>query len=230
MASSLVQYHDTTFTPLGLWQLNGDLTDASGNGNTLSVRAGNAHYGEISPGVRGFVSDGSSRIGLSSFVSSLAVTGDITLEMLLVVSPGAYASGNALISHDGVGEVLAGNYLYSIYYNNMQLEYFAELSSGTNIVYDLDELMPTTLCHFAMTRTSNVIQFYLNGRTLGAASSTLSTPAGGTSGLFSIGGDTNGPLPGPVVTMASVKVIGSALNATQVKSEYTRTLGGFYGL
>lgn len=229
MAASRIRYHDTTFSPVGLWQLNGDLTDSSGNGYDLTMASGNAHYGDIAPGVKGFLHDGASRIYRSSFTSALAIVGDMTAEMLIVYNGVPFPSNLVILSHDANGESSDTNYLYQIAFtdNPIVLRYFAEFSTGTNVLYTINEVIPQTICHLAMTRASNVIQFYLNGNALGAASTTLTAPSDGSNGRFSIGGD-SGSL-APVMSVASVKLIASALTASQVKAEYTRTLGGYFG-
>jgi len=227
---ALVNYHDTTFSPAGLWNFNNDLTDSSGNGFTLTVGSGVERYADISPGVRGLVIDGATYVSKSSFTSTLGITGDMTIEMLLVI--GVIPTGSVYVTHVGStsGESSADNYLYQFTLltgSSPRQQMFWETGAGTNITYQINDTVPFSgLCHWAVTRTSGVVQFYVNGRASGAASTSLTSPTDGTGGTFKIGSDATSPA--TACTLASVKVVASALSATNIKSEYLKTLGGLY--
>ena len=224
----LVNYHDTTFSPAGLWNLNNDLTDASGNGFTLTIGAGTERYADISPGVRGLVLDGSTYAKLTSFNSTLGITGDLTIELLL--NPGINTQPSVMVAHVGAtsGGTSADNYLYQLQVSSFPLQKFSwENGTRSSQAYNIFDLPPQSgLFHWAVTRASNVVQFYLNGRAIGAASSALGAPAGGGTGTFKLGGDST--TEGAPSILASVKVIASALSAANVKAEYIKTLGGLY--
>lgn len=229
--AGVVNYHGLEHNPVGLWQLNGSLADTSGNGFTLTVESGTVFYGYVQPGLRGALLNSTVLI-YNTFTSTLAITGDLTIEALVYL-PAYTVSQRYLVSHANAGETAVDNYLYGISLLNGsgKVDYFAESGVGVDIVYNPviadTNRPPLSPCHFAMTRSSQVVQFYLNGRTWGAASGTLGTPTGGGSGRFRIGG--TGSIGGPEGITASVKVIASALTAAQVAVEYNRTLGGFYG-
>lgn len=229
---ALVNYHDLTHNPVGLWQLNGSLADSSGNGFTLTVENGTIRYGYLASGVRGALLLTSNLI-YNSFTSTLAIAGNVTVEALIYLA--AYsASQKYLVTHANNGETSADNCLYGVdmLFTNGRIGYFAEAGTGTDITYvptiATTERPPLSPFHFAMTRISNVVQFYINGRPWGAASSTLTTPDGGGSGRFRIGGPGN--VGGPEGVTASVKLVASGLTAAQIAAEYNRTLGGFYGI
>jgi len=225
------KYHDTTYSPAGLWQLNNDLTDASGNGFTLTVDAGTVRYTDVYPGLRGIIFDGSTRLIYNAATATLQITGDVTLEMLFIpltrTITGKYLSCNA-----SGGSAGSDNYLYSVGFNTSvssgSWEWQSQHGTNTSDTYDIPN-NPTlnALNHVAVTRTSNVVQNYLNGVAWGAASSGLTTPTGGSISKFRIGGSSG--VNGPTCIIASVKVIASALTSAQVKSEYNNTLGNFYG-
>lgn len=218
--------HGLEFSPVGLWQFNGNMNDSSGNGFTLAVESGSIHYGQLLPGIRGALLV-SARLFYVTFTSTLAITGDMTVECLINL-PSYLISLRDLVSHENAGETSADNSLYGIdmVSGTGNVGFFSENNSGVDQYYALTERPPLNPFHFAATRISNVIQFYLNGKAWGAPSSTLTAPTGGSSGRFRVGLSASF---GPEGVIASLKVIASGLTPTQVASEYNRTLGGLYG-
>ncbi len=99
-------------------------------------------------------------------------------------------------------------------------------SSGAQIYQPTGVSMPIGLCHFAATRTSQVIQFYLNGQPFGDPSSALIAPNGGSTSVFRIGNHTGLTA---IAAIRSLKIVTSALSAAQIKNEYYLTLGNIYG-
>lgn len=232
-SSPKVRLHDTTHSPVGLWQLQGDLTDSSGNGYTLSVGAGTEQYVPISETVQGHLFNGSTYLRRATAEAALRLTGDMTIELLvmwLIDPPGVgvntSASGPALVSHGDNGETPATNNLYTLGPRpGGGLRWLSESGSGTNAIYDLTGSMPAhVLHHLAAVRDSNVVTFYWNGSPIGTSGS-LTAPTSGTDGRFCLGNIFNGGSEEPTCIMSSVKVIGSALTASQVQAEFERTLG-----
>lgn len=230
----LVQPHNTTHNPVGLWQFNGNLNDSSGNGFTLTVETGEISYAQILPGLVGVnlaPLASTTRLVHSTFQSALAITGDLTIECVLLLT--AYTTTlRWLVSHDNNSDAEADNTLYAVDLmselpNPGRLKFFTENGAGIDSSYEILDKPPLGPCHFAVTRASNVIQFYLNGRTLGAASSPLVTPTGGANGRFRVGGN---PMNSPPAIVSSLKICNTALSAAQIANEYNRTLGTFYGI
>jgi hypothetical protein len=231
---SSISLHDTTHDPLGLWQLNGDLTDSSGNGYTLTVGSGTEQYAPLSDTLSGAHLDGSTYLIHDVAVSALRLTGDMTIECLVkwLVDPPGYGVNNdttssALVAHGVGGETEATNTLYCFGARSSGggFTWVSESGGGTNAAYNLDVEVPTSVWHhMAAVRDSNVVSIYLDGALLGSSSS-LTTPTGGSSGRFVIGALASGSSENPTCVIASVKLIGSALTAAQVKAEYQRTLG-----
>jgi hypothetical protein len=223
--------HDLTHSPVGLWQFDGNLTDSSGNGNNLSAISGTPRYAELFPGLRGLSCDTVFRVGISSAPAVLRITGDVTLEMLIVPDKSTGIGCVAFVT--GNGETLATNTLWSLALLNTSnavngLRYAAESGAGVDAIYSINHgPLPGTLNHLAMARASDVITFYLNGKQLGASSGTLTTAAGGTSTGFFVGADAAGAN-AMRFSVSSLKVVSSALNAAQVLAEYNRTLGAFF--
>jgi hypothetical protein len=111
----MTYYHDTTHSPIALWQLNGSLADSSGNGHNLSVLAGTERYCELWPDLRGFHFDGVTRLGIGSFVSALGVTGALTLECILLMASRTLQTNARFFDHSAAGETSATNALYLFY-------------------------------------------------------------------------------------------------------------------
>jgi hypothetical protein len=228
-------YHDTTHSPIVLYQFDGDLTDASGNALTLTVSTGTECYTDLLPGLRGVNLDG---LRLThAFNAIYQITGDITIEFLghffgvpngepIVVFSGGTSDASSTL-----------NYLYEVSLStatNRQIFWFSEHGTGVNDAYGLTAQSmppPGRTFHFAATRTANVIQFYVDGKTHGPASSALTAPTDGSASIFWVGGiagtGTASVFSG--MAMASLKIIPSALTAAQVLAEYNRTLGPWLG-
>ena len=226
-----VRKHDTEHQPLGLWQFDhGDLTDSSGNGRTLTVDKGTSCWSQLYPGLDCLFFNGDTTSGVRLIYNvadtALRLTGDLTIEMLAHFR--TYSGTQTFISHGGSTEDEVQNILYSVAMTDtFQSRWLHEQGAGANEVYGVDyQPQDEQICHFAVTRSSNVIQFYLNGRALGAASSALNAATGGADGRLYIGGSATGSWAG---YLASVKLIGSALTAAEIRAEYNRTMGPAFG-
>lgn len=219
--------HTLAYDPVGLWQFNETLNDTSGNGFHLAVSTGQERYTEIYPGVRG-VALYSTRLIYNAFTATLGITGDITLEALMYLRTYPTSADASIATHINAGETSNDNVLYSLQLNATTgaLGWLSESGSGVDATYNINNAPGLGLSHVAATRTSNVIQFYLNGRAVGSASSALTTPTGGTSGRFSVGYSGQS---GPECVLASLKVCNIALSAAQIATEYNITLGPVFG-
>lgn len=218
-----VRYHDTTHSPVGLWNFNGNMNDSSGNSFTLTVSTGTERYSEVLPGLTGFYFDGSTTIFRNAAESTLQITGDYTIEMLLLVPP--TVQNAVFVSMGDSGATSTSNYLFEILTNNtFSLSNFSEsgTKSGSTFSRPLASITYNQPCHLAMTKTSNVIQFYLNGAVIGTSGAQTAT-SGGSLDKLRVGGDAAAP--SLVGCVASLKIVASALNATQIAAEYSRTIG-----
>jgi hypothetical protein len=226
--TAVVQRHGLHHSPVGLWQFDGDLNDSSGNGFHLTVESGAARYTNIFPGLRALLIVDPLKLIYNVAEPVLRITGNLTIEMLLQLSP-AYEAGKFLCSHTATGETSDTNALYQIDMvatTSENVGLFSESGAGVNASYSITLYPPLSLCHFAVTRVTNVVQFYLNGRTLGAASGTLTTPTDGTSGRFRVGSSTvAGTAPSGI--LSSLKVLNIGLTSGQILDEFNRTLGAY---
>lgn len=215
-------YLDTTHSPVGLWTFNEVLTDSSGNGLTLSVATGTEKYSPVLPGIMGFYLDGSTYLN-RAYAAALAITGDLTVEWV-----GRVEDGGRMVTHCGdiLSATEANNQLYGVWIGNNLLKMYSENGGGTSSDYQLTASGNTWPAHhFAVTRTSNVIQFYVDGYAFGAASGTLTTPTGGTSGNITVGAPNNIGVSPTTGCISSLKIIASALSASQVAAEAELALG-----
>jgi hypothetical protein len=229
--SQAVAVHDLTHSPVALWQLAGSLADTSGSAIGLTVNS-LTQYAELTPLIKGW--DGLGGNGFHSTVTSpaaLRITGDITIEAIVRQPDNLRGAGSArnIIAFDSNVAGSTGNCLYSIGITTGGFPTWTQQNGAkVTATYTLTtDIFPSGLFHLAVTRTSNVVQIYVNGAPLGAASGALTTPTDGTASNFQFGSQGGAPL---AVMLASLKVIASALTAAQVKAEYNRTLGPACGL
>lgn len=231
-----ISRHDTTSTPVALYQLDSSLTDSSGNGLTLTCAT--PLYSDVYAGVRGNFPNASTLAALHRADPSLIITGDITVACLVYANK-QVSSATAVVTQ--VGDSTDGsfsnawNYLFSLGMGIGSLNYIHEASGPSTRTYSVDFQVPVRqLFHYAFTRVSNVIQFYVNGRPAGAASSALTAPGGGSASEVCIGGRLNGDFSSIVSdslfsgVISSVKIIGSGLTAAQMKSLYNNSMGARY--
>lgn len=228
--SGKANYHDARFGPLALWQLNDVLTDSAGAGGTLSVETGTSTFCDVLPGLRGFFFDGSTQLFRNASQAALQITGDLTIE--LIATRALVETDKTIISHDGLTESSADNYLYDLYLDSTyQLQYFAEQGSGTNITFGSTgfTVQIGSVIHYGLVRLNSQVTFYVNGKQLGPSSTGLAAPTGGTSGKLRIGADSAVSPTRMTGAISSVKLLNKALTAAQVAEDYNVTLGGVYG-
>jgi len=212
-----IRKFDTTHSPVALYNFEGNLNDSSGNGLTLTT-GGTVVYRKIWPGLLAMVSGTPTRVANDAL---LTILGDVTVEAICAMSSTTLSV--ALVAMQGAGELEVNNSLYQLIISDQNtLQSFTEHGAGTDDVFNstgANQGLPQLNIpfHLAIVRASNVIRFYLNGELFGSASSTLTAPTGGSSANLRINA-TNVPL-------ASVKIIASALTATQIRAEYNRTMG-----
>lgn len=233
--------HDTSFSPVGLWQFNQSLSDSSGNAFTLSVDAGSATYGVMDQRLYG-IRLGSCRLK-RAYNALLHQVGNMTIGMFLMFEQ--QPTGEPIVTFTaGVDDTSSTyNYNYQIALSptgttsvitDRVPTWFSEHGVGVNDFYTVTGLNlppPGEVFHLMVTRTANVIQFYVNGTAFGPASSALTATDGGSVSELFVGG-VGGVGIANVLTgtmLASLVIIPSALTAAQVKAEYNRTLGPYKG-
>ena len=221
---------DTTHSPVALYNYNGNLNDSSATGVNLSVNTGTELYypNLLFSGSQSFYANLSTEL-TTVHNSNHQITGDVTA--ISVVNLIQSNTLGYVVIYTADGESSATNALYSLGISSGVPYFWAEHGAGgTDVAYTLTnyDFPYNQWVFFAATRTSNVVQFYLNGAKWGPASSTLTAPDGGGSGHLWIGGWSPGAntfrVKGQIKT---VKIIGSALTEAQMMTEYERVTGEF---
>ncbi|MES2384544.1 MAG: alkaline phosphatase D family protein [Pseudomonadota bacterium] len=210
---------DITHSPVALYRFDRTVEDYSGNGFDL---IGTPIYREVEPQV--FELAPGSDVRRASFDASLALTGDVTVQVLARMY--ATPSAHAFASFTASGESLATNTLWQFgpqtagQFRWLQ-EFGASGTDATALSSGLEALpAPGVLFHAAAVRSANVIRFYLNGRLYGTASAALTAAAGGTSAVLRV------MLGATSFGLQGLKVVASALTAAEIADEYDRTIGG----
>lgn len=231
-----MQYHDTTHSPVALYQFNGNMLDSSGNGLDLSLFTGLQRYTWLAPGLRGFFFNGETSIRRPGNDALLTITGAITIECIILVCPNALTG--TFISFGGSAATTATNVLYELGFAqgsryNFRVGWERLVSVPISSVELMGGLPYCFPVHYAMTRSigsSQTVVHYVNGTAI-VGTSPLLAPTGGTSSRLWVGSDDN-----PLVTfdfmvcsIASLKIVPTQLNEQQLKMEYNRTVGHFYG-
>lgn len=231
--TAAVRGHNASKRPVGLWQLNGNLLDSSGNGLTLSVSTGTARYSQFLPGIVGLAFDGATELNRASSDASLQITGDLTVELLAFLSFPTGTSLGSLLAFDGNAGTEVANTLYGLRLADsttyMGVRSAHENGVATPVTYDLADSFPyRSPCHIAQVRRNNQYSVFFNGRQIGATSGTLSAPTGGTTSTLRIGGLFGGNFMTGI--LASVAVYNKALTSSEIMSDYNLTLGPVFGI
>jgi hypothetical protein len=223
-----LQQHDNTYSPAGLWQLDGDLKDSSGQNYTL-IATGGENYTDLG-GVKGFFFTGRNSIDARRHYPLLSATGAMSVMALVKNSSRNISNQDYYIAiHAITGEAPPSNYLYQcMVIGTGAPQYFAEFGAGANVT-----VTPTgfaapydTVYHYGVTRgpqPSGYITFYINGVPIGTGGATF--PDGGESGTFKIGSNigVNNPTG---VAIASVKFLHNReLTPSEMYGEYSKTFG-----
>jgi hypothetical protein len=213
-------YHDTTYSPNALWQLNGSLLDSSGNGLTLGQSRGASRFGEMIPGFRGYTSIGSllSELSRPSTDAGLLLLGD-----------------SCSRSHRTRCHKRSRSHTESRSRRRRRAR-TSQSGRSTYLVWKQAGATFSTTWHFPpyqpihlyATRISQVVRFYVNGRKV-ATSGTLTTPTGNGTSRFYIQANNSVGYNGGT-GFCSLKVTPSGLSDAQVLAEHNLTLGQVFAL
>lgn len=217
---------DLTHSPLFLYHFDRNLDDSSGNGFHLSTLTGTLAYFQAAPNLWAITGNTTATVGRPSFDAALAVTGDITIQVLVKV----YNTPSNMIfcGFFGSGETSPTNIQYLCgFLNGATLRWFQESGGGTDheaLISNSPQVLPEQriFMHAAFVRSGGVVTTYLNGTQWGAPSGALTTPDGGGSAVFQ-------SLLTTSYGMIGLKGTNSALSAAQIKAEYNRTMGVAFG-
>lgn len=216
---------DTSTSPVGLWNFEGNLNDSSGNGFTLTGTP-DRYTSTTNDFING------AAIGAASWKraheDTLTITGAITLEVIGVFV--AFDGAQVILEQIGYGETLSTNGMYSWVISTNGIPYvFWESGNGTNRQVNADTrinfYMPVYL---AFTRTGDnpaVGTFYVNGAIAGVDDD---PPAqGGSSSTLAIGGSiSNTNMFQRSSVFSSVRISPSVVSAEKIKNTYNECLAG----
>ena len=224
---------DTTYSPVGLWNFHlGAIVgakDYSGNGRDLTLESGTARYSHIAPALGGLVLDGSSNYYFPTPTADFQIIGDMTVLALVVMNdlpPAGPAQPNYLASCSvAPGGTSATNHPFDFGWTIAGGgQWFSKHGANITDGYAIDSFAArSVLSLVGATRTSNSIQFWNNGRALGAPG-VLTAPDGGGSALLRIGANSTASTQVRAV-VASVGLYNTAFSAAQMVERYNYCLG-----
>lgn len=220
---SPAEFHGTTLSPVGSWDLNGDLTAQAGN--ALSVAQGTARYGPGSVlGEQGLVFSGT-RLN-QAHDANLAITGAVSFGC--IISQDVREAGTRTIMAFGSssgGE--ANNYLYRTRINaGNVLSYSHQNAGGVLNTFSTTVALPVGhYIHVMWTRAANGtdLKLYLNGVER-ASGSVTNAPTGGGSSRMGVGGDPTASGQNIQAQIITPVVYASELSASQVAQLANLTL------
>ena len=221
---------DTTYTPVALYNFNGNLEDSSATGDDLIKDNGTNRYypNLLFSGSQSALFKGDTCYRTATNNAAHRITGDITLITIINFYEASSGYQN-IVTFSGNNDGENQNFLYSMYLNaSEELYWFQEKGEGVNVDYLLAGY-PIPIQQWVVigaTRTSNSIQFYLNGAKLGPAA-TIDAPTGGDHGdcRLWIGAEDPGNANYLKAHVKSIKIISSALTEAQMMTEFERVTG-----
>jgi len=228
--------HGSDYSPVALWQLNGNLLDSGPNGFTLTTETsgtGGERYANIG-NLQGFYLDGNTDLVYNALEPKLQITGDVTVEFLANIV--ALSVCTVIGTGDpGTDTDPNNNQLYTLSWNDSSSagsSILWETGAGTDVKTQTT-FSPSGICHIALVKSQGgtAVQLFCNGAPVAPATSGLTAATGGSNSKLRIGADASGSSSTVKATgwICSVKVIASALSSGQVKDEYNRTLGPVLG-
>lgn len=222
------------------YKFDGDLTDSSGNGFTLSVNTGTELYCRLpNQNYQAFKFDGSTRLEKSA-ETEFVITGAFSMHVLICpdsIETRTLSSGydDWLIQYgDNItdsGNSPETNYLYNLSIRSSKFASFIEYGAGSNSEWDTGTYSPAAGQPVFVTQTrdaSGNYALYVNGSavTVNGVTSYPNAPTGGddVTCLLSIGGqdsNSNRFYPG---AMAELQILNIELSASQVLEDATKVM------
>lgn len=230
--------HDTSHSPVALYQLDGNLHDTSGNSRPdLSLVSGTTRYCDLHPGMRGVYFDNVTQFRVQHV--SLQITGALTVQFFaslgLKIVNGATLSSATMcfLSHAGNKSTSAEYELYSMksYSSNCNPQYQAQSSiHGTLIFRNTTESfgMAGVHQHTLVRSASGTVTYYINGIAQAGSASPLDAPTDGGNGYLYLGGSSLGDEMLCASAVSSVKICNVEFSPTDVLNSYNSTLGQLF--
>lgn len=228
---------DTTHAPVGLWLLDGDLTDSSGSGLTLTDQAGGASTAIAYMRVGGrswayFAGD--EALNEATGAAATEILGDVTIQatVCFMVSPSA---DMRIVSFGGDDETSGENLAYSLCAGTLTAGAWTSHHEHTAGANEIDEWTDPDIgdlvgqfVHVALVRdvSGKSYDLYLNGMHVGQQ--TYTTDPDGADGAASVWiGAFPEALTGYLTKclVGNVKIISGALTAAQCLAEAQKVIG-----
>lgn len=228
---------DTTDDPLGLYTLDGDLADTSGNGLASFVDTGTPAISYVTEGGREWALFRSGTYAtIATGPASLLRTGDVSIEITVKILATSAAVPQTLFM-TGTATKPAGNRLWGMVHSGYVSAHFTadhEHGTGTNVLSLMNDAADVSTPdlkwgwhHLALVRdaTAKTWLLYVDGVPQVAVSYGTNA-TGGASGSIWLGSDelTAGTNIGCL--MGNFAVYGAALTPAQVEAHADRVLGG----
>jgi hypothetical protein len=181
-------FHGTTNSPVGSWDLNGALTADAGN--ALTVDAGTELYCPAAVlGEEAFWFDGATRLQ-QAHDANLLLQGELTVAFLIQMGRIETAL-RTIVQFGTAGETEATNVQYRVHVEaGNELAFYQENGAGVDDTAIFDRALKVgEIAHVCVTRDSagTGVSLYVNG--IARDTATMSNaPTGGGSGVLSIGG------------------------------------------
>jgi len=230
--------HDTSRSPIGLWQLNGDLLDTSGyvgvgSPAPLSLGAGVEQYVPVLPGspIKGFYLGGTSYVYRPTYTDYLSLIGEMTIEYITFIGA-RWTAASMLVGYGaGAPETLNTNFLYSVKFSTAAvISAFWEYGAGSDVTAtSLQSLIGWPTHHAFVRRTGGGgtldMDFYQDGHLINTVAGNH-VPAIGvapTQALY-FGYNAETATFAQYTLLASVCIIAAPLNAAQVLADAKKCL------
>jgi len=211
------QLLDTTYSPIGLWHFDGDLTDSSGNEYNLTAGSGENYNISPLPGVQGIELADSDSFSINE--PALRLSGEMTLQCVYFDEGGD--NPRQIVGCWGPTESSADNFLYSLKIDGGHITYFHETGAGINVDLNSNVNMPQNeWVHLAFTRTgTGDVKIFLNGTKIADGSPGL--PTDGSAAIFGVN---NFAAQKAIGSLSSVKVNDFVLTEEQILLEARKAL------
>lgn len=232
--------HDTSLSPLALWQLDGTPFADSIGGLTLNVSSSSHGINRIAPGLKGFRFNNTLNFVRGGHDASLALTGAMSFEAILRVDCASVSDNECLIAFADGG--FPGDGSSNCLYRLLLAMNNTDTSSPLGIIWEQENgagkamsrynstgySVPTgQTCHLAVTRSAasagqQTLKVYINA-VLMDTFTTLAACDGGSASRLSIGkkAHNTSAFLADLCSMASVKLFNTELSAANVLAEYT---------
>jgi hypothetical protein len=249
-ADPVIGRHEVITGTVGLWQGDGSRLDTGGSSFDLSLQDPGSGtydlYGDLWPGYVGFanVATGFRGVYRDATDAALRITGDMTIQAVCVIGYAAVLD-RWIFAHgvDGSDGTEANNHVYGLKYSSNAiaagLEWHQENGAGNDTNFSPGSANSSASTprpalpphgqpfYLSVTRTSGVVQIYINGKPWGPASNALTTPTGGTNGkLYLLCDSAGSPFNG---MLASVRILNVTRAAADILADYNEIMGPVFG-